>query len=274
MLTALTRTPSPPLADCQLTYVEREPIDVPRALHQHGALVSLLRSLGVDVHTLPPEPDMPDAVFVEDVAVVLDEIALLCSMGAPSRRPEVDAFARAIAPWRPVERLELPATLEGGDVLKMGRTLYVGLSTRTNRLGADSLRAAVEPLGYSVRAVPVSGCLHLSTGATRLGPGAVLINPQWTDAAAFDGLEVVHTHPDDPWGANSLLVGDTVLLPASSEPTAERLRRRGMTVRTVDISELMKAEAGLTCMVQLFESEPAPPRLSIVTPRRRVVPSA
>ena len=174
---AIVRPPSAALARCELTHLARHPIDVARAVAQHATYAALLRDLGAEVEVLPPEPDLPDAVFVEDVAVVLDELAVITNPGAPSRRPEVDGVAAAVARHRPVHRMPAPATLDGGDIVVVDRTLYVGRSTRTNPEGVAWLRAVLGPYGYTVTAVDLGPCLHLKSACTYLGEGVVLTNP-------------------------------------------------------------------------------------------------
>jgi dimethylargininase len=258
MLTALTRGVSPSLADCQLTYMNRVCIDVQRAARQHRAYEESLRELGASVVTLPVEPELPDAVFVEDLAVVVDEVAVIARMGTAQRQPEVESLAAALARYRPLRFLDAPATLEGGDEIRVGRTIYIGVSCRTNDPGVAQLRGALRPFDYEVRQVGVKGCLHLTTGASYIGANTMLVNPAWVDAAQFVGFDIVETPETEPWGANSVVVGDVVLLSASYPRTCERLVERGFKVRTVDISELEKAEAGLSCMSLTFEAPASP----------------
>lgn len=256
MLIAITRPPTESIADCQLTHMRREPIDAARAIEQHRAYSALLSELGAEVVTLDPLPEHPDAVFIEDAVITLDEVAILCRMGAPSRRAETAALEPIIAAYRQTHRMTAPATLEGGDVIRVDKTLYVGRSTRTNDEGAAQLRAFTEPLGYEVVQVDVTGCLHLSTGASHLGNRVVLANPDWIDTNAFEGCNIIPVAQGDPWAANTTVVNGVVVMPESSQPTAAMLRERGYSVRTVDISEMMKAEGSITCMRQLFERQP------------------
>jgi dimethylargininase len=265
MLTAITRAVSPAIADCLLTYMDRDPIDAHKAATQHDAYCALLQELGVSVVRLPADPECPDSVFVEDIAVVADEVAVLARMHDPAREPEVDKIAEVIGGYRPLERIEEPGTLEGGDVIRVGRTFFVGLSTRTNAEGAQQLKKILEPHGYQVKTVAVTGCLHLSTGASHVGDGLMLVNPNWVDSTAFTrsedpALRVLNVPDDEPWAANTMLVRDTVVMPAGFLKTCAMLERHDRTVRTVDISELMKAEAGLTCMRKLFEADTAAAR--------------
>ncbi len=258
MLIAVTRPPSDAIARCELTYMDRAPIDPERARKQHVAYRSILETSGARVTALDPLPDKPDASFVEDILLVYEEVVVVCRMGAESRRGEAESALDAVRPYRSNFRtIEAPATIEGGDVFRMGREIFVGDSTRTNREGAEALRAIIEPLGYRVHRIPVTGCLHLSTGASHVGDGLILANPEWIDTSAFKGREVMHVHPDEPWAANAMLVGETVVMCDCFPKTRARLEERGRTVETVDISEFMKAEAGLTCLRLLFEDDPA-----------------
>ena len=254
-LVALVRAPSASLAECELSYLQRTPINLARAREQHAGYCSALRAAGAEVRVLPALDHLPDAVFVEDTAVVVDEVVVMGAPGPASRAAEVDAIAAALEAHRPVRRLDRPdATLEGGDVLRIGRTLYVGRSRRTNDAGIDALRRHLEPLGYEIRAVPVEGCLHLKTGCSHAGEGIVVVNPDWVDARYFEreGLEVVTVAPSEPWAANVLRAGDALLMPAGHQATAARLREAGLEPVEVEIGEFQKAEAGLTCLSLLI----------------------
>lgn len=199
-------------------------------------------------------PELPDAVFVEDAAVVLDELAVLTRPGAPSRRREVESVAEALAPLRPLARIERPGTLDGGDVLRLGATLYVGRTTRSNDAGIAQLAAAVAAFGYEVRPVEVRGCLHLKTAVTELAPGLLLLRSDWVDAEPFAALERVEVHPEEPFGGNILRVGERLIYARSFPRTLERIRSRGLEVLTVDASELAKAEGGVTCCCLILET--------------------
>jgi dimethylargininase len=250
---ALTRAVSPTLDRCQLTHLERVPVNVDRAADEHRTYERLLERLGCRVERVAPAPDLPDAVFVEDTAVATEELAVLCRPGAASRRREVDGVAETLARYRPLRRLDPPATLDGGDVLRVGRRVWVGLSERTTPEGAEQLRAILGPLGYRVEALPVRGCLHLKSAVTSLGDDAVLLNPGWVDVGAFDGLRVVEVAPGEPRAANVLVAGGAVVMPDAFPRTGERLADLGRTVRTVPLAELSKAEAGVTCCSILLD---------------------
>jgi dimethylargininase len=253
---ALTRAVPSSIARCELTHLAREPIDLARARAQHRAYEDALRSLGCTVRRLPPAPDLPDSVFVEDAAVVLDEVAIIARPGAEPRRAEVPSVAEALRPHRPLVRIQPPGTLDGGDVLPIGRDLFVGTSGRTNAEGVRQLRAIAGAHGYAVHPIAITGCLHLKTAVTQVGEATVLVNPAWLDARALDNLERIEVAPGEPFAANAVLVGGAVLHAAAHPRTADRLRAHGIDVHPVAASELAKAEAGLTCCSILVPLEP------------------
>ena len=252
MLRAITREVSPAIANCELEFLDREPIDVALAGEQHKQYQRCLAELGAHVEMLPAAPDMPDGVFVEDPAIVLDEIAIITRMGALSRRGEHDSLARALAKYRELRHIVEPGTLEGGDVMRVEKTLYVGYSRRTNVAGIQQLATMLHPLGYFVVPVEVRGCLHLKSACCYLGENTVLANQTWMDPDAVCGLRILDAK--EPRGANALRIGDTVLMPAAFPRTGELLERSGFRVRGIDNSELLKAEAGVTCTSLLFET--------------------
>lgn len=257
MLTALTRAVSPTMGSCELTYLSRQTIDIAKAMEQHERYKRCLADLGVRVISLPAEAAMPDAVFVEDPVVVVDEVAIIARTGAESRRKEAAGLAEALTPFRPLRYLREPATLEGGDVLRVGSTIFVGLSPRTNEAGISQLAAEIEPFGYVVRSVPVRECLHFKTACSYLGDETLLVNRAWLDTAPLDGWKLIDVADDEPWAANALRIGETVLFPASFPHTEAVLRRAGLRVQPLDLSELQKAEGSVTCMSVIFESGPA-----------------
>lgn len=247
MTLALSRAVSPTIGECELTHRQRVPIDFDRAMAQHAAYEGALEAAGCRLVRVPAAPELPDAVFVEDTAVVTDEVAIMARPGVASRRPEVDAVAGVLGRYRPLRRIEAPGTLEGGDVLRAGRDVFVGESGRTNAEGVRQLRAILEPLGYAVRPVPVTGCLHLKSAVTAIADDTLVLNPLRVAADRFRGYLVVETDPAEPGAANVLRLDDTVLVAAGHPGTARRLQARGVEVAEMDISELAKAEAGLTC---------------------------
>lgn len=249
---ALTRAVSRSLARCELTHLARTPIDLELARAQHRAYEEALASLGIRVVSLPEEPELPDSVFVEDTAVVAGELAVVTRPGAESRRPEVESVARALAPHRRVARMVAPATLDGGDVLRLGRAFFVGRSGRTGEEGIAALRALVAPEGYSVTGVSVNGCLHLKSAVTEVAEGLVLVNPGWVDPAVF-GVPFIEVDPSEPAAANALRAGGAVIHTARHPRTRARLEKAGIRVAAVDLSELEKAEGAVTCCSILLD---------------------
>jgi dimethylargininase len=243
---------SPSINACELTFHDQQPIDVAKAAAQHSAYEDCLRRLGAAVIRLPLEPDLPDAVFVEDAALVVDEVAVIPLMGAMSRRPETVSMAAMLRAYRPLRYLEPPATLDGGDVLRVERRLFVGLSSRTNREGIAQLGAHLAPFGYTVQAVAVTGCLHLKSACTYVGRNALLINRGWIDASEFAGFDFVDVPVNEPGAANALLINETVIMPSAFPQTIALLEERGFTVCPVDVSEFQKAEGGVTCKSVIF----------------------
>jgi dimethylargininase len=252
MFLAITNKPSPLLAQCELTHLERTSIDYAVALRQHEGYQAMLRSAGASVHALDVNQDHPDGVFIEDTAIVLDEVAVLLSMGAESRRGEPEGIEPTLRAYRPVERVTLPATIDGGDVVRVGRTLLVGLSSRTNAAGIEALRGLVVRHGYRVIPVPVTGCLHLKSACTALPDGRLLVNRAWFETTAAKGFEMVPVPPDEPTAADVALVGDAVCMAAEHPRTAELVTSLGFTVRTTPLSEFAKAEGAVTCLSLIF----------------------
>ncbi len=254
MRVAITREVSPAINLCELTHVAREPISLECARAQHREYERCLNSLGCRVHRVPADPDLPDSVFVEDTAVILDEVAVLARPGAESRRREIGAIEQRLAEYRPLCRLRAPATLDGGDVLRIDRTLFVGRSSRTNAPGIEQMRHAVARWRYNVVSVPIDGCLHLKSAVTEVGPGTLLLNPTWLKADTFSAFNCIEVNDNEPWAANALRIGDTIVYPAAFPRTRERLESRGIQVRVVDVSEFAKAEGGVTCCSLIIES--------------------
>jgi dimethylargininase len=239
---AITRDVSPSIAHAELTHLERVPIDYERAREQHRQYQQALASLGYTVVELPADPAYPDCVFIEDTAVVLSDVAVITRPGAESRRGETAAAAEALAAYRPLVRIEAPATLDGGDVLVLDDTIYVGLSSRSNAAALDQLRTLT---GRKVVGIPLGGALHLKTAITRVSAEALLVNREWIDVAPFAGWTLLDVDPSEPFAANALLLGESVIYARAFEHTLAKLR--GLDVHLVDADELAKAEGGVTC---------------------------
>ncbi len=253
MQIAITRAVSSGMGQCELTYYERVPIDIALARAQHAAYERALADLGCKIVTLPEQPGLPDSVFVEDVAVVLDEVAVITRPGAESRRAETASVAQALREYRELVTIVAPGTLDGGDVLRIGKKVYVGSSGRSSRAGIEQMADALRPFGYKVIAVPVQGCLHLKSAVTQVAPETLLANPAWIDAQHFPGFQWVEVDPLEPDGANGLLVGGALVYASSHPRTRERLLKRGVRVISVDVSEMEKAEGAVTCCSLIFE---------------------
>jgi dimethylargininase len=254
MITAITRKISPAFNQCELTLLNREPIDIEKANEQHAQYENALRSLGVEVISLPEEEGMPDSVFVEDAAVVLDEAAIITRPGAPSRRAEVASIERALAPFRKIIRIQAPGTLDGGDVLVIGKTIYVGISSRSNPEAIQQLQTAVKQFGYTVEGVEVTGCLHLKSAVTRVAEKTILINPNWVDKKIFLGSDFIEIDEEEPYAANGLLIRNQVIYPDAFAKTLAKIVQAGIKVITLDVSEIAKAEGAVTCCSLIIKS--------------------
>jgi dimethylargininase len=254
MLTAITRKVSSSLANCELSFIPRESIDLEKACAQHHAYEDALAKLGARVISLPEQPDLPDSMFVEDPAVVLDEVAVICTLGTEIRRKEAPSLAAELQKYRKLEYVKLPAMLEGGDVLRIGKKLFVGLTARSNAEGIRQFSVVAEKHGYDVTAVPLNGCLHLKSAVTCLGRNTLLANRAWFHRQRMGGFEWVEVDPSEPHAGNALAIRDTVIFPASFPKTRGRIEAQGFKVLPLDISELQKAESGLTCSSLIFKT--------------------
>jgi dimethylargininase len=223
------------------------PIDVGRARDQHAGYERALESAGCTVHRLSAQDALPDAVFIEDTAIVLDEIAIIARPGAESRRAETAGIEEVLKRYRLLGHITAPGTVDGGDVLVAGRMVFVGQSVRTNPEGIEQLRRIVEYFGYTVQAVPVAGCVHLKSAVTAAGNGMLVMNPAWIDPGEFSGFEIIEVPEDEGAAANVLAVNGRVLCAEGFPRTREGLERRGVQTTAVDVSELAKAEGAITC---------------------------
>jgi dimethylargininase len=252
MLVAITREISAQIGRCELTCKAREAIDVDLARAQHHQYEECLASLGCSVRRLPEEPELPDSVFVEDAAIVLDELAIITRPGAESRRPETHSIAQALFPYRPLVRIEAPATLDGGDVLRVGKRLFVGLSHRSNEEAIRQMQKLLTDYGYTVSGVQVKGCLHLKSAVTQVAEDTLLINGNWIERDPFGPMRFIEVDPGEPCAANALMVDRKVIFPQAYSSTRRHLEANGIEVVPVDASELAKAEGGVTCCSLIF----------------------
>ena len=254
---AVTRPVSGVFNRCELTHAARVPIDVELARGQHAGYERALQAAGCTIVRVAAADDLPDAVFVEDTAVVVGEAAIIARPGAASRRAETPAVAEVLGRYRRLRRIEAPATLDGGDVLVAGRQIFIGRSSRTNDAGIEQMRSILQPYGYTVRAVTVTGCLHLKSGISALSDHRLLINPDWVPREPFAAFELVAVDPREPHGANIVRAGGELIYSAVFPRTRERLDRLGFTVCAVDVSEIAKAEGAVTCCSLIFDDSQA-----------------
>ncbi len=252
-LVAVTHVPSPNMQQYERLYVGDDTIDGALVLRQHAAYQDALRACGAEVITLDVNRAHPDCVFVEDTAIVLDDVAVMMSMGAKSRRAEPAGLEPVLRTYRPIERVSLPATIDGGDVVRAGRALYVGESARTNAAGIDALRGVVTPHGYRVSGVATHGCLHLKTACSALPDGRFLVNANWIDTSPLPPNALVHVPASEPWAGDVLVIGDQIIASDAFPKTIDLLRDAGFTVIPVSVSEFAKAEGGVTCLSLVFE---------------------
>ena len=255
MLTAITRDVNSGMGNCELTFMPRVGIDIGLASQQHQQYQSVLSSLGCDVVTVPTVSGLADSVFIEDTALVLDELAVLCRPGAESRRAEVAGVRNILQRYRKLESIRSPGTLDGGDLLRVGNVIVAGLSTRSNKSGIDQLRNIVADYGFSVQTVTTTKCLHLKSAVSEVAPGLLLINPDWISLPAFGNFELIDVNDEEPHAANALRVGTRVIYPSLFPRTMEKLVRRGIDVTPIDVSELQKAEGAVTCCSLIFSSQ-------------------
>jgi dimethylargininase len=253
MLLAITRQISPRFNECELTHLDRQPIDLNLARAQHREYEAALRELGCEVISLPPETALPDSVFVEDVALVFDEVAIITRPGADSRKPEVESIARAVRPYRMLCTIEAPGTLDGGDVLCVGKIVYIGLSSRSNRSAVVQTQTFLAPYGYTVKGVEVTGCLHLKSAVTQVSEDTLLINPAWVDRSIFGAMKFIEVDESEPSAANAVWIDDMVIYPSGYPKTQQRLEEAGLRLRIIDATEVSKAEGAVTCCSLIFE---------------------
>jgi dimethylargininase len=244
---ALTRLISPLLGECELTHLERGNIDIQKAEQQHKEYEEALQKMGYVIRRIPEAPHLPDGVFVEDTAVVFPEVAIITRPGAESRRPETETMAGILKEYRELRFIEAPGTIDGGDVLVLGRSVYIGISQRTNSGAISQFSEILKPFGYEVTGIPVTKCLHLKTAISQIEDDLLLINPEWVDPEIFPDYRCEHVHPDEPYGANIMRKDNWALCTPSFNHSLEWLNKRGYDVISIDLSEMAKAEAGLTC---------------------------
>lgn len=262
MLLAITREVSPNIGSCELSYLSRLPIDITLARKQHRQYEECLAALGCSLCRLPEQALLPDSVFLEDTAIALDELAVITRPGAESRRAETESIAEVLGRYRNLVFMRAPEILDGGDVLHLGQKLFVGRSHRSNEAAIRRLREVLGDFGYSVTGMRMEGCLHLKSAVTQVAENTLLINPDWVDAGAFGRVHCIEVDPGEPCAANALMIGEAVVFPSSYPATRKRLEAHGVRVVPVDVSELAKAEGGVTCCSLIFDA----PKLNVSQP--------
>jgi dimethylargininase len=243
----ITRDVSPRFNDCEITHIERTVINVDTACAQHHGYVDALKKLGCDILELPAEADLPDSVFVEDTAFILPHTAVITRPGADSRKPETESIIRALSPHIKLLYIHEPATLDGGDVLVIGKKIFIGLSTRSNNDAIHQLNELLEKHGYTVAGVQLHDCLHLKSAVTRVDDRTLLVNRNWVDTHQFENYELIDVDPSEPDAANCLPIGGSIIYSASFPKTRAKLEARGYKIVNVGVDELAKAEGAVTC---------------------------
>jgi dimethylargininase len=253
---AITRPVSASINRCELSHLDRELIDLERARQQHAAYERALEAAGCTIVRIEEAVDLPDSVFVEDTAIIYDEVALVTRPGAESRRAETPPVAELLRRYRSVREIEGPATIDGGDVLVAGRTVYIGRSRRTNDAAVEQMRQLLGPHGYEIQPVLVTGCLHLKSAVTAVADDRLLINSAWVSRDTFSAIDLIEIDPREQWGANVLRIGRELIYADRFPRTRERLEKLGFVVHALEVSELAKAEAAVTCCSLIFPIQP------------------
>jgi len=253
MTVAITRKISPRFNECEITHIERAPIEVNIARAQHDDYVRALAKLGCQVIELPEESNLPDSVFVEDTAFILPEVAVITRPGADSRKPEIESIIPAISPYRPLVHVSEPASVDGGDVLVLGKKIFIGMSSRSNQHAVNQLNKLLDNYGYTVHGIETNDCLHLKTAVTQVDDKTLLINPNWVDPTNFPGFDLIEVDASEPFAANCLPVLGKIIYPTTFPKTRKRLEEKGFVIAPVDLSELAKAEGAVTCCSLIIE---------------------
>ena len=251
---AVTRELTAAIGNCELTFLHRSAIDFGLAQQQHRDYQSALSSLGCEVVVVPAPPGLADSVFIEDTALVLDDIAVMLRPGVASRQPEVAGVAEVLQQYKPLKAIEPPGTIDGGDLLRVGNRIFAGLSTRSNQSGIQQLRDIVSDFGMTVETVETTKCLHLKSAVSEVAPGTLLINTDWISSLAFKDFEMIPVDKEETHAANALRIGKNLIYPSSFPRTMDVLMNRGIDVIPVDLTELQKAEGAVTCCSLIFSA--------------------
>jgi len=247
MVIAITREVSSRFNECEITHINRTPIDLDIARKQHHEYVQTLAKIGCQIIELDEEQDLPDSVFVEDTAFILPEVAVITRPGADSRKPETESIIQALSSHRPLVHVVAPATVDGGDVLVLGKNIFIGMSTRSTPEAVTQLQGLLDNYGYTVVGVKLTDCLHLKTAVTRVDDNTLLINKNWVSPEHFTGFDLIDVDSSEPFAANCLPVKDVIIYPTTFPNTQKKLEQKGFKIVNVNLDELAKAEGAVTC---------------------------
>ena len=249
---AIARKPGADFASGLTTSKDPEKPDYARILQQHAAYVATLRDIGLEVVTMEPLPDHPDAYFVEDAAVVIPDIAVITNPGADSRKGETDSICRMMSQFRDVRYIQAPGTVDGGDVLMVEKHFFIGISERTNPVGAQQLGTILEEFGNTWVTVPVGAGLHFKSSVNYIGRDTLLVTHDFANHSLLKGYRQIMVAPDENYAANTLFVNDHIIVPAGFPNTQRQLEKLEFTIVELDVSEVRKMDGGLTCMSLRF----------------------
>ena len=249
---AITRKPCENFGLGLTTAVRAEPPEYGLMLSQHESYLAALSTAGLDVIDLDPQPDYPDAHFVEDTAVVTPEVAIITIPGAQARRGEEESILPVLFKYRTIKRIQPPGTLDGGDVLQVNNHFFIGISERTNREGAEQLGRILQDYGHTWATVDVGDGLHLKSSVNYVGNNNLLVTPDFTAKELFTDYNLIVLDRPESYAANTLLVNEHLLIPAGYPDTRNKLDFLGLTIIELDTSEVRKMDGGLTCMSLRF----------------------
>ncbi len=249
---AITRKPCENFGRGLTTAVSAEPADYGLMLKQHNAYLEALSTAGIEVMVLDPQPDYPDAHFVEDTAVVTADVAIITIPGAQARRGEEESILPVLSEYRKIQRIQPPGTLDGGDVLLVNNHFFIGISERTNREGAEQLGRILQDYGHTWATVDVGAGLHLKSSINYVGQNNLLVTPDFTAKELFTDYNLIVLDPVESYAANSLLVNEHLLMPAGYPATRKRLEFMDFKIIELETSEVQKMDGGLTCMSLRF----------------------
>ena len=248
---ALVRTPCKNFANGITTQSLGAP-NYETMLVQHEAYIDTLKSLGLTVTILQPEETFPDAHFVEDAAVIFKEAAVITNPGADARKGEEITIEKALAPLKTIEKIVAPGTVDGGDILQVGKHFFIGVSDRTNKEGAAQLSAIVAKYGYTSTTVPVADGLHFKSSVNYVGKNTLLVTEAFKEREELKGYDLMILDTDEEYAGNTLLINNTLITPKGYPKTLAKLKSLGLEIVELETSETRKMDGGLTCLSLRF----------------------